>query len=180
MPLLKEKETFKKMTLEEFDALPVDERNTYELVDHMVMMSPRPSLPHQRAQFKLLSTLDAFLSGHKCQAYGEIEVKMRDDIFIPDISVVCDPDQFNKNRYDGAPAIVVEILSPGTARIDLFTKLNKYQLSGVKEYWIVSLKGKLVTVHNFEKETVTEYTLEDVLNSETFEGLKIPLIKIFE
>lgn len=44
MPLLKEKEIFKKMTLEEFDALPVDERNTYELVDHMVLMSPRPSL----------------------------------------------------------------------------------------------------------------------------------------
>nr|DAF82302.1 MAG TPA: protein of unknown function DUF820 [Caudoviricetes sp.] len=104
MPLLKEKEIFKKMTLEEFDALPVDERNTYELVDHMVLMSPRPSLPHQRAQFKLLSMLDTFLSGHKCQAYGEIEVKMRDDIFIPDISIVCDPEQFNKNRYDGAPA----------------------------------------------------------------------------
>lgn len=179
MPLLKENEPLKKMALEEFDALPPDERHTYELIDHVVMMSPRPSLPHQRTQFKLLSLLDTFLSGHKCQPYGEIEVKMREDIFIPDISVICDPEQFNKNRYDGAPAIVIEILSPGTARIDLFTKLNKYQMAGVKEYWIVSIKAKSITVHNFDNETVTEYAVDDTLISNVFDGLEILLSQIF-
>ena len=98
---------------------------------------------------------------------------------MPDISVLCDPEKFSEQRYEGAPAIAVEILSPGSMRTDLFTKLNKYQLAGVQEYWIVSPKSKTIIVHTFSKGEVNEYTLEETLASGIFEDLKIPLSDIF-
>ncbi|MPN35468.1 hypothetical protein SDC9_182966 [bioreactor metagenome] len=64
-------------------------------------------------------------------------------------------------------------------RTDLFTKLNKYQLAGVQEYWIVSPKSKTIIVHTFWKREVSEYTLEETLASGIFEDLKIPLSDIF-
>lgn len=179
-PLLKDDIPMKKLTIAEFDALPMDEQSTYELIDNIVMMTPRPSLPHQNIMSGFNFYLRSFLKGKTCRAMSEIEIRLNKDILVPDISVICDTNQFNNSRYDGAPTLVIEILSPSTARNDLFVKLNKYQLAGVKEYWIVNAKLKGVTIHNFEKETVTDFSIDDTLTSLVFEGLSIPLNDIFQ
>lgn len=177
--LLNDDLPLKKITLAEFDTLPADERNTYELIDNTVMMTPRPTINHQLVCGNIYAKLHTFFAGKKCQAVSEIEIKLNDDIFVPDISILCDPKQFSNARFDGAPTIAIEILSPSTARVDLFTKLYKYQIAGIKEYWIVNTKAQSVTIHNFEKETVTEFFTEDTLISPIFEGLEIILKDIF-
>ena len=60
MPLLKENEHFQKVTLEEFDALPMDEQHLYELIDDMVLMTPRPNTLHQ----DILSEMITHLRNH--------------------------------------------------------------------------------------------------------------------
>lgn len=179
MAFLKENDAFPKVTLEEFDALPMDERHLCELIDDMVLMTPRPNTLHQDILSELITHLRNHFKGKTCRPFSELEVRLNKDIFVPDISVLCDPEKFSEQRYEGAPAIAVEILSPGSMRTDLFTKLNKYQLAGVQEYWIVSPKSKTIIVHTFAKGEVNEYTLEDTLASGIFEDLKIPLSDIF-
>lgn len=179
MALLKENEHFSKVTLEEFDALPMDERHLCELIDNMVLMAPRPGVLHQSILFNLSVALAPFFKGKTCRPFSGLEVRLNKDIFVPDISALCDPEKFSEQRYEGAPAIAVEILSPGSMRNDLFTKLNKYHLAGVQEYWIVSPKSKTIIVHTFSKREAIEYTLEETLASGIFEDLKIPLSDIF-
>ena len=68
----------------------------------------------------------------------------------PDILVCCDESHLTEKRYEGAPALVVEVLSPSNRMKELFLKLYKYQNAGVREYWIVDPVKRTVTVHYFE------------------------------
>ncbi|WP_195267236.1 Uma2 family endonuclease [Eubacterium sp. 1001713B170207_170306_E7] len=180
MPLLKEDYTEKPISLEEFEKLPADEQKVYELIDGMVMMTPRPNVAHHDISGNLYFALKTYLTGKQCKVYNELEIRLNKDVLVPDLSVLCDPDKFTDQRYEGPPAIVIEILSPATYRNDLFVKLNKYQLAGVREYWIVNPKVKAVTVHYFEHETAAEFTAEDTLESKVFEDLSVSLKAVFE
>lgn len=180
MPLLKEEHTVKPMSVEEFEKLPADERQVYELIDNMVMMTPRPNVVHHDISGNLYFALKTYLKGKQCKVYSELEVRLNKDILVPDLSVLCDPDKFTDQRYEGPPAIVIEILSPATYRNDLFVKLNKYQLAGVREYWIVNPKLKAITVHYFEHESTAEFVTGDILESKVFEDLNLSLETVFE
>jgi Uma2 family endonuclease len=71
----------------------------------------------------------------------------RDDTVLePDLLVVCDPAKLDKRGCNGAPDLVIEILSPSTARNDKVVKLNKYQNAGVREYWIVEPDTQTVLI----------------------------------
>ena len=56
----------------------------------------------------------------------------------PDVTVVCDADRLDDKGCNGAPDWIVEIVSPGSYRMDYLIKLFKYRTAGVKEYWIVN------------------------------------------
>lgn len=182
MALLKEKERgsmFQSMTLEEFNKLPEDQRHLYELVDGMVMMTPRPSVIHQSITGALFAQLYPYFSGKTCRVLSEVEIKLKKDIFIPDISILCDPEKFTEQRYEGPPTVVIEVLSPATRSYDLFTKLNKYQMAGVPEYWIVDPKSQTITVHHFEISEADIFIRGEALTTPLFEGLHISLDDIF-
>lgn len=76
----------------------------------------------------------------------------------PDISIICDNNKFTDKGCYGAPDWVIEIVSPGSRAMDYFTKLFKYRTAGVGEYWIVDPVKELVTVYQFEKETMEQCT----------------------
>lgn len=79
---------------------------------------------------------------------GGTAVQLTDkDRFIPDFMVVCDRDKIKSRWVAGAPDLVVEILSPSTAKNDKWYKKNVYGASGVPEYWIVSPKEKSIEVY---------------------------------
>lgn len=66
----------------------------------------------------------------------------------PDLFMITTPDgrPFGDWPEAGIPALVVEVLSPGTARYDRVTKRRRYQRSGVDTYWIVDVDARLVEV----------------------------------
>lgn len=181
MGLLQENDTkFENMTLTEFDKLPRDQQERYEFVDGMVMMSPKATLIHQMLITNLIIGLGPYFKGKTCKVFSEAEIKLKNDIFIPDISILCDPDQFSGARYEDTPTIIIEVLSPATRSYDLFTKLNKYQMAGVKEYWIVDPKSQNITIHHFELSEADIYIRGEVLTTPLFKGLELVLDDVFE
>ncbi len=156
------------------DYLTWESNEKYELFDGMPVMQARPSIQHQNIEGALLQQLRNLLDGKPCQAFAEIEVLFPDyaqqkaedvpNIYVPDIVVVCEPEKLTEQYCIGAPTLVMEILSPSTAKADRLVKLNKYQQAGVPEYWIVSPQERNVTVFALENgvyRTAAVYTSED-------------------
>jgi Uma2 family endonuclease len=65
----------------------------------------------------------------------------------PDIVVVCDRTKLDKRGCNGAPDLIIEILSPSNSRHDRIVKFRKYQEAGVREYWIVDPDQQVVEIH---------------------------------
>ena len=73
-------------------------------------------------------------------------------LFEPDIVVVCEPEKLDEHGCVGAPTLVVEILSPHTARKDLREKLYAYEQAGVREYWVVFPSEEVVNVFSRDED----------------------------
>lgn len=115
-------------------------------------MSPSLTTRHQRISKKIAFEIESYLKGKTCEVFYELDaVLSKDDIAKPDIMVVCDKSKITEKNIQGAPDLVVEILSPSTSRRDKKTKLEIYRKSGVKEYWIVDPYNYLIDVYIFEK-----------------------------
>jgi Uma2 family endonuclease len=111
-------------------------------------MSPAPTPRHQKIVGDLFAELRTHFAGKRCQAFvAPIDVKLSgQDIVQPDIAVVCNPDQIKRTHIDGAPSLVVEVLSPSTESRDRGCKLDLYAKSGVKEVWLVTPHPHLIEV----------------------------------
>lgn len=169
----------KKFSLAEFNNLETKDENKYELIDGIVLMSPRPNYKHQEIMSRLNVEIGTYLKGKSCKVFTEAEAEFNNDVLIPDVSVICGLDNSNFQRYKKAPEIVVEIISPNSQYTDTFTKLYKYELFGVKEYWIANPKTETVTIYNFENKTNNVYCKNENLTSEIFNDLVISLSVIF-
>lgn len=112
----------------------------------LVLMSPRPATNHNRTAFNIAKIFDNYLEGKKCTAFpdGEELYLTQTDRFIPDGMIVCDPAKIKYDGVHGAPDLVVEVLSPSTAKNDKGYKKEAYAQAGVKEYWIVNPVDKSV------------------------------------
>lgn len=171
--------SLKKFSLSDFNNIKTNEENKYELIDGNVLMSPRPNIKHQEVMGNLYLAIGNFLKGKPCKVFTEIELEFENNVLIPDISVICGLENTNIQRYKKAPEIVIEILSPNSRYTDTFTKLIKYELLKVKEYWIVNPDTKIVTIYNFENKMNQEYSKSDKLVSVVFDELEINLEDIF-
>lgn len=171
--------SIKKFSLSDFDKMETKDENNYELVDGIVFMSPRPSAKHQGVMGNLYLEIGNSLKGKSCRVFTEIELEYKNNVLIPDISVICGLENTDFQRYKKAPEIVIEILSPSSRYMDTFTKLIKYELLGVKEYWIVDPEKEIVTIYNFEVKTNVNFSKNDKLVSAVFNELEIDLNDIF-
>ncbi len=133
----------------EFEAMPKQEGWNYELIDGMVMMSPRPAIKHQRISLKLSSSLYQILKNKNCEPIQEIDLVLQGEYFIPDLMVVCDENLDELARYEKPPLIAIEILSPSSTSRDYYVKRQAYARLGVQEYWIVSPEEKCIIVISF-------------------------------
>ena len=97
----------------------------------MVAMSPTAS-NHNRISRNILGIFWNYLQGKTCEPFGDGELVYltEEDEFIPDFMVVCDPDKIKFDGIHGAPDLVVEILSPSTAKVDRTHKKDVYAKSG--------------------------------------------------
>lgn len=126
-----------------------------------MMMSPRPSVNHNRVAFNIAVLFDRYLKGKRCTPFSDgVDLFLdKDNRFVPDVMVVCDPDKIKPDGIHGAPDLVVEVLSPGTMRNDRTRKKDVYARFGVREYWIVSPGDKYVEVY---RASGTEFILHDI------------------
>ena len=155
-------------TIDEYYALPDDSH--VELIDGVIYDLATPTWSHQIIEMKLAFAFDRCIEEHnKPCMVGVAPFDFRLDrdewtMVEPDIYIVCEEVNVLDNHYDGAPVLVVEILSPSTRDIDCTIKLRKYMNAGVREYWIVDPETERVLVYVFEKDALpTQYSFNDVI-----------------
>ncbi len=120
--------------------MPEDRR--YELVEGEFFMMPSPNEPHQRISAEIEYLLQSYVKKHKTGFVYDapFDVVLSDeDIVQPDIIYVSKERRniITHNNIQGAPDLVVEILSPKISYRDREIKRKLYYKYGVKEYWIV-------------------------------------------
>lgn len=165
-------------TVDDIYTLPDGQRA--ELIDGKIYDMATPSLTHQRISSILHNEIYNYIKNNRgeCEAFAApFAVFIDQDNYNyvePDISVICDTKKLDERGCNGAPDWVVEIVSPSSKRMDYFIKLFKYQAAGVREYWIVDPEKKSVTVYQFEKEIVEQYSFGDNIPVGIYEGFFIP------
>lgn len=122
-------------TVEELDRLPNDARR-YELLDGVLVVSPRPTTIHQAVLGRLYGLLssvspDDFLVVPEPALQLSAKTEFAPDLVVVPIDDVGDP------KFTKPPLLVVEVRSPSTAIIDLNRKKTAYERFGVPSYWIV-------------------------------------------
>jgi Uma2 family endonuclease len=129
-------------------ALP-DDGKRYEVVDGELLVTPAPSVPHQRAITELMRLLLPYIGaqvpGFLFTSPADIELDER-TLVQPDIFVAPPVDGRPPRRWSEVRSLplAIEILSPSTARADRHLKRRRYQRHGVAQYWIVDLDARLI------------------------------------
>lgn len=89
----------------------------------------------------------------------------------PDISVICQLDRLVEKGVYGAPDFCIEIVSPSSRSRDYIKKVSKYQIAGVREYWIVDPKRETVLCYFFEGEDYPQmFTFDDIIPVMIYDG----------
>ena len=118
-----------------------DDGERWELIDGVAYaMSPAPAPKHQTISRELLVQIANFLKGKPYEVFhAPFDVRLNadsddDTVMQPDIFVVCDKSKIDDKGCNGAPDMIIEILSPSTAKRDIVLKFNAYLQAGVREY----------------------------------------------
>lgn len=129
--------------------LAYQEKRREELIGGQVVAMSPASSNHNRIAENIDFLFRTYLKGKKCVPLGDGYnlYLTTEDRFIPDFMIVCDRSKIKTKGVYGAPDLVVEVLSPSTAKNDKWHKKNVYSTSGVPEYWIVSPKEKAIEVY---------------------------------
>jgi Uma2 family endonuclease len=179
----------KPYTIADWDAMPYRDGNRYEIIEGELFVSCSPGLTHERVAINLILLIGKFLER---SPVGEIVANIGVTLsnfsgVIPDIVVFLNEQRdtiITNDRLTGPPALIIEVLSPGSANIrrDRVVKLNLYAKHDVQEYWIVDPKNK--TLDRFvrkDSSLVLQETLqhEDLLTTTVLPGFSCPMTSVF-
>jgi Uma2 family endonuclease len=172
-------------TYKDLEEIPYDHWHRYEIIEGELFVTPAPVPLHQRVILNLFRILDPHVQRKKL---GEIFISPVDvyleekTVVEPDLLFLSDPSIVKRKRIEGAPDLVVEVLSKGTANRDRGIKLDAYERHGVKHYWIVDpIAKELEELVRRKKKLARRGTAK---GNETFEpacfpGLEVPLKKVW-
>lgn len=165
-------------TLEQYEALPEEIRA--EIFDGQIYYMANPSQIHQSILLELSTLLNSYVKSREgdCKVFpAPFDVKLSDHpltIVQPDIMIVCGKDKLDENRCNGAPDFIIEIVSPGNPSDDYIRKAYYYKNYGVREYWIVDPKRRMVTVNYFERDLLNiQYSFESTIKVNIYDDLYI-------
>lgn len=165
-------------SLEQYETLPEDVRA--EVFDGQIYYMTSPSQIHQSILLELSTLLNSYIKNRKggCKVFpAPFDVKLSDQpltIVQPDIMIVCDKNKLDENRCNGAPDFIIEIVSPGNPSDDYIRKAYYYKNYGVREYWIVDPKRRMITVNYFEKDLIhVTYSFDATIKVNIYEDLFI-------
>lgn len=174
----------KKISYADYLTWPDEER--WEIIDGFAYsMTPAPVLQHQRLVMNIGAMLREKLKGKKCTPWiAPTDVVLSEyDVVQPDIFVVCDRSKITPANIQGAPDLVIEVLSPATAIKDKREKKALYEKYGVNEYIIID-----PTDMYLERFVLADgkYGIPDIFGPQevlplaSLEGIELPLWEVFE
>lgn len=173
-------------TYELYRSLPEDER--YEIIDGRLVMSPSPDTAHQWVAGNLYLILrlwaDQQCAGKVFNAPYDV-VLSPENIYQPDLLFISEARTsiVTHQNLQGPPDLIVEILSPGTARQDWKDKKVAYERHGVPHYWLVDPHRHFLLAYRLEDggyHEIARCQKDDVFEPEGFPGLSIPLEKVWK
>ncbi len=165
------------------------------IMGRIFRMTPASSASHQGISVILSSELYGYLKGTPYRVYhapfdvrlpasGKSSDEEAETVVQPDICVICDLSKIDEKGCNGAPDLIIEIVSKSSIRKDLHEKYAIYEQAGVKEYWIVYPMEKSLTV--FYLDDTGKYlpskpqTMGDFPESRVFTDLHVDLTEVFQ
>jgi Uma2 family endonuclease len=152
-------------------------------------MSPAPSSKHQHASVVISSAIYQYLKGKPCRVFtAPFDVilplkNVKNNVVQPDVIVICNPAIITEKGCEGVPDLVVEIVSKSSVTRDLHEKYKLYELSGVREYWVVHPQDKTLIVFVLGNDgnyiPAKPLTKGDVATSQILPGLQVNLDELF-
>ena len=165
------------------DYLSWDDDKRYEIIDGKAYALASPRQKHQEILGELYMQFKLCLKKKPCKVYlAPSDVRLdKKTVVQPDVFIVCDKSKLDGQFTNGAPDLIIEIVSPSTIQKDRLLKYNKYLNAGVNEYWIIEPEGNLIEVFILENGNYTRYayTSKDKIKPAFFDSCVIDMKKIF-
>jgi Uma2 family endonuclease len=157
---------------------------------YILRMSPAPNTNHQRISQNLNGKFYEIFKKNPCSVFAApfdvrlpIKSAKKDTTVVqPDLCIICDENKLDEKGCNGAPDLVVEIISPGNSKHDVHTKFNLYQEAEVKEYWMIEPVDRMILVYtlmNGEYIGLKPFTEGENIKSPLFPELNIAVEEIF-
>jgi len=138
-----------RMTADEYLALP-ETNLPMNLIDGELIAMATPSADHQSLVLQIAIVLKVKARALGGEVYiAPLDVRLDEfNVVQPDVLVILPGGkcQIIDNKLYGAPDLVVEVLSPSTAKLDRKRKFALYERFGVREYWMVDPAALLIEV----------------------------------
>jgi Uma2 family endonuclease len=179
-----------RFTIEDFQLFP-DDGQRHEIIDGTHYVTPSPNTRHQRLVQRLFVALAEHLRRHPEQGEAFIapfEVVLSfHDVVEPDLLLVAG-DQSNivtPQNIQGAPALVIEVLSEGTRKRDEQIKRRLFERAGVREYWLLDPELDLIKVFRRDEggrlPRTAELSVEEAstLTTPLLPGFSVDLTRLF-
>ncbi len=175
----------RKATYSDYARTP--EGSRYQLIAGELQEMTGPTPEHQSVVGRLFAALHAFAGG---TGAGEVFMAPLDvyfsehETYQPDI-IFIGRDRLQivgEKKIEGAPDLVMEVLSPSTAYFDLRHKKNIYEAAGVREYWIVDPMERSIEIHENEGGAfgrVSEFKTTGIAKSAFLAGFSVDLAELF-
>ena len=148
-----------------------------------VAMSPAPMIEHQAIAYEIARQLgNAIEECEHCMVLGEEDYKLADDTVLrPDVVLICD--EPNESYITKAPEIIVEVISPSTAKNDEGYKFEKYEAEKVMYYAIVypkELYAKVYKLKDGKYDKQGDFATQSYTFEETLCKAKVDFNKVFK
>lgn len=172
-------------TADSYRALPASAPRVELINGEFVEMTPSPSFAHQDAIGRLYALMLAHVEPEKLGkvVIAPIDVYLdRKNVLQPDIVFVAsrNSSRLRADGIHGAPDLVVEALSPGTALRDLTVKRDLYKAASVAEYWLLDVEQQRVTVEVFGRgASRREFSGKDAVVGKTLTGFRPAVVQVF-
>lgn len=170
-------------TAQDYWALPEGARA--ELIYGQLWDLASPSRAHQEIVYEVGRAIGDHITsnGGSCKVYPApfaVNLFADESTFVePDLSVICDRAKLSDRGCEGAPDLVVEVVSPSNPGMDYVSKLNLYHEAGVREYWICDPQRRQVLCYDFDSERLlTTYDFDEPVTSTVLPGLEVDFARI--
>lgn len=172
-------------TSEDYWNLPDGERA--ELIDGRLYAMAPPSRVHQKLAQQFSRIIGNFIADNNgaCEVYpAPFAVNLdadNKDWVEPDISVICDKNKLTDKGCEGAPDLIIEIVSPSSRRMDYSRKNTLYSDTGVREYWIVDPAKERTTVYRYEEDAApTIFSFSQTIAVGIYGNLQINIAELLK